>query len=247
MERHLDHAPITEALIDLQVDPMPGLAFLDVQKAFGNPDFGYYVKNSISEGTFAFGMTPDGQPIAPTSASAVVGLRLHSPDEKYVLQIRPNRLTLSRLPPYENWTALAEEAKRLWAVFIARLPPNRVLRIAARYINNLQLPMRSGDSFQKYINKLVEVPEGSPQAVEAFLQRFQLFDPVNGARVILTLALDSLTSQGIAPVVLDIDAFKIISLDPNDPAIWGELDRIKELKNRSFFGTLTEKALELYK
>ena len=247
MERHLDHAPITEALIDLQVDPMPGLAFLDVQKAFGNPDFGYYVKNSISEGTFAFGMTPDGQPIAPTSASAVVGLRLHSPDEKYVLQIRPNRLTLSRLPPYENWTALAEEAKRLWAVFIARLPPNRVLRIAASIstISNCQCVPEIHS--KKYSNKLVEVPEGSPQAVEAFLQRFQLFDPVNGARVILTLALDSLTSQGIAPVVLDIDAFKIISLDPNDPAIWGELDRIKELKNRSFFGTLTEKALELYK
>jgi uncharacterized protein (TIGR04255 family) len=246
MERHLEHAPITEALIDIQVEPKPGLAFADVQEAFGDPDFGYYVKNPISEGTFAFGMFSDGQPIPPTTASAIVGLRLHSPDEKYVLQIRPNRLTLSRLPPYENWATLVGEAKRLWELFIAKLSPKLVVRIAARYINNLQLPMHTGDSFQDYIVNLVDVPGGAPQAVEAFQQRFQLYDHPSGTRVILTLTLDGLAPQGIAPVILDVDVFKITSANPIDPGIWGVLEKIKELKNRCFFSTLTEKALECY-
>ena len=247
MERHLGNAPITEALVDIVVEPKTGLGYSDVEKAFREPDFGYYVKNPISEGTFAFGFGQDGQPIPPTSESGLVGLRLHSKDEKYVLQVRPNRFTLSRLPPYEDWATLVFETKRVWAIFSSRLKPRKATRIAARYINNLRLPMHAGDSFQEFIQKMVNIPDGAPQAVEGFLQRFQLFDVESGVRVILTLTLEGLAPDGIAPVMLDVDAFKMVNLSPYEAEIWTELEKIKELKNRSFFGSLAERALELYK
>jgi uncharacterized protein (TIGR04255 family) len=247
MERHLSKAPITEAVIDFQVEPRDGIGFADVEKAFAKPEFGYYVKNPISEGTFAFSIAADGQPLPASTTSSIVGLRLHSEDEKYVLQVRSGGFTLSRLAPYENWETLIQETKRLWSLYVARLTPVMITRIATRYINNLRLPLHPGESFQLYINKLVDVPNGAPQSVDAFLQQFQLSDSSTGAHVILTLSLKGLEPDGRVPVILDIDAFKLSNTTPGDTATWEDLISLRKLKNDCFFGTLTDKAKELYK
>ena len=157
--RHLLHAPITEALIDIHVTPRPGLTFAELKDAIDDPEFGYYVKNPISEGLFGFKLTSDGQQPEATAESAQIGLRMHSLDEKYVAQCRLTGFTLSRLPPYEEWSRLVDEANRIWAVYTDRLLPVRVTRVATRFITNLQLPLPLGDSYQTYLHKLVEVPD----------------------------------------------------------------------------------------
>lgn len=78
------------------------------------------------------------------------------------------------------------------------------------------------------------------------MQQFQLSDPVTNARVVLTLALNGTDPEGRVPVVLDIDAFKLTNIPPKDPSIWDEMLTLKKLKNDCFFGTLTDKAKELY-
>ena len=244
-QRHLPHAPITEALIDIQVTPRDGLTFAGLKNAIEAADSGYYVKNPISEGTFAFTLAPEGKP-QTAAESAQVGLRLHSADEKYVAQFRLAGFTLSRLPPYEKWENLLEEARRLWVIYVECLAPTRVVRVATRFINNLHLPLETGASFQTYLHKLVDVPDKAPQAVEAFFQRFQLVDSASGARVILTLALEGMPAGGGAPVILDVDAFTGANLNPMDQELWTILEHLRELKNRSFFGTITERAAELY-
>jgi uncharacterized protein (TIGR04255 family) len=173
-------------------------------------------------------------------------LRLHSADEKYVAQFRLAGFTLSRLPPYEKWGNLLDEVRRIWAIYVEALAPKRVVRIATRFINNLNLPLEPGESFQTYINKLVDVPDEAPQIVETFFQRFRLFEAASGARVILTLALDGIPLAGGIPVILDVDAFITANLKPADGELWTTLERLRELKNRSFFGTITESAAELY-
>src|SRR5207247_8037944 len=132
--------------------------------------------------------------------------------------------TLRRLSPYEEWNNLILEAKRLWAAYMEQLAPKRVIRVATRFINNLQLPMDSGVSYQKYLNKLVDVPDEAPQAVASFLQRFQLIDVENEARVILTLALDHAPPGVRVPVILDIDAFRVTNLELPNQDIWDILD-----------------------
>jgi uncharacterized protein (TIGR04255 family) len=245
-QRHLQNAPITEALIDIHVSPRDGLTFAELRDVIGAAEFGYYVKGPISQGTFAVIVAPDGQPPLTTGESAQVGMRIHSSDEKYVAQSRLTGFTLSRLPPYETWTDLIEEAKRLWAIYVTRLAPKRVIRVATRYINNLRLPLETGTSYQTYLHKLVDVPEEAPQVVEAFFQRFQLVDAATSAHVNLTLALDGMSADGLAPVILDVDAFAVTDLHPTDLEMWRILERLRELKNRSFFGTITEQAAELY-
>lgn len=244
-QRHLQRAPITEALIDLRVTPRDGLTFAELKRSIESTDFGYYLKGPISLGTFGFTLAPDGQP-STTTESSQVGMRFHSNDEKYVAQFTISGFTLSRLPPYETWENLLVETRRLWAVYVQYLSPQRVGRVATRFINNLQLPMKPGASFQLYVNKLIDVPDEAPQAVEAFLQRFRLVDIESGARVIVTLALDELPVGGQAPVILDVDAFAQTDLNPIDSTIWSILEKLRALKNRSFFGTITELAAELY-
>jgi uncharacterized protein (TIGR04255 family) len=244
-QRHFPHAPITEALIDFRVTNREGLTFAELKSSTDSIDIGYYVKGPISEGRFAFTLAPDGQPSTATESSQV-GLRLHSNDEKYVAQFTIAGFTLSRLPPYETWENLLAETRRLWAIYVESLSPKSVERIATRYINNLQLPLEPGASFQLYVNKLIDVPIEAPQAVEAFLQRFRLVDIESGARVIVTIALDGLKAGVPAPVILDVDAFIAVTLKPMDGTIWSLLEKLRDLKNRSFFGTITEAAAELY-
>ncbi len=243
-QRHLPRAPIAEALIDIRVTPRDGLTFSVLQESLSTLDFGYYVKNPISEGTFGFMLPADGKRPQTTAEAAQTGLRLHSHDEKYVAQCTISGLTLSRLSPYEAWPNLVQEAKRVWAVYTERLIPKQVNRVATRFINDLQLPMDHGESYQKYLHKLVDVPDEAPQAVASFFQRFQLIDVESDARVILTLALDNPQPGGRVPVILDIDAFR--SLEPSHQDIWSILDKLRELKNRCFFGTITEAAAGLY-
>ncbi len=244
--RHLANAPITEALIDVQVTLHTGFTYLGLKAAFTDVDFGYYLKSPIVEKTLAFQWAPDALPPQTRAESSEVGLRLHSHDEKYVAQCKVSGFTLSRLSPYETWESLLVETKRLWSVYRDRTTPIRVTRIATRYINNLRLPLVTGASYQDYIEKLVDVPNEAPQWVEAFFQRFQLIDATSGARVILTLALEGMLGDGPAPVILDVDAFCIADLEPADDTLWETLERLRHLKNRSFFGTLTQRAVELY-
>src|SRR6266513_202605 len=244
-QRHLPRAPITEALVDFRVVPREGLPYSELQESFSTMDFGYYVKNPISEGTFGFALPPDGKP-ETTAEAAQTGLRLHSQDEKYVAQCRLSGFTFSRLPPYEEWVNLIAEARRIWAIYAERLSPKQVIRVATRYINNLQLPMDVGTSYQKYVNKLVDLPDEVPQAIATFLQRFQVVDVETNLRAILTLALDRAAPGERVPVFLDIDAFITTQLDLPTQGMWEILDELRDMKNRCFFGVLTEAAVELY-
>lgn len=245
-QRHLTHAPITEALIDIHVEHRDGLLFTALQEAFSNLDFGYYLKGPIAHGTFGFKLTSDGQQPQTTAEATQIGLRFHTSDEKYVAQCRLAGFTLSRLPPYEEWQKLVQETKRVWSVYRDRLAPLRVTRVATRFINGLRLPLEHGASFQTYLQKFADVPDETPQAVASFFQHFQLVDVSRNAFVNLTLALESIPRGGPAPVILDVDAYTTTDLGTTDDKLWAILEDLRVLKNNCFFGSLTERAAELY-
>lgn len=245
-QRHLEHAPITEALIDIHVAPKAELTFDLLKEAITAADFGYYEKSPIAKGRFELKLTSDGQQPETMAHSAQIGLRMHSLDERYVAQCRLSGFTLSRMQPYEDWAKLVEESKRLWAIYSERLSPRRVIRVATRYINDLQLPMEPGDSYQTYLHKLVDVPDGAPQAVASFFQRFELVDVESKSRVNLTIALRESPPNSPIAVILDVDAFQFVDLSPADNQLWEILEHLRNLKNETFFGAITEKAAELY-
>ena len=243
---HLDNAPITEALIDLRVTASAELSIESLQQSLETADFGYFIKGPISQGSVEFTMLPDGTLPATKSLAAKVGFRLHSADERYVALWQLNGFTLSRLPPYENWDTLLTEFKRLWDIYRKLTKPQRVARVATRYINNLKLPLAAGAPIGQYLDKVVELPAGVPQSIEGFLQRFLLVDDKSEARVILTLALKGASAGEPVPVVLDIDTSVATDMAIDDGHVWQKLAELHELKNRVFFNTIKRPALELY-
>ena len=75
--------------------------------------------------------------------------------------------------------------------------------------------------------------------------RLVLPDPP--ATIVVTQAFDQMTPS-ILPLILDIDVFvegKSFAADGDE--VWEQLDQLRDFKNRIFFGSLTPKALELFR
>ena len=249
-QRHLPKAPIIEAVIDIQVDARAGATFEALDAAFADaPTFGYQREGGVMAGRFGFGLSATGDaPVPHAISTETIGLRLRSSTEPFVALVRTNGLTVSRLPPYKDWDDLEKEAQRIWALYVGRWAPSKVTRIATRYINNLNLLARHGQSYGDFIEVLTELPPSLPQMINGFLQQFQIAGEKDEGSVNLALAWDGRADQesGRIPVILDIDAFCQQSFDPSTDALWGRLKSLRDLKNRCFFGTLKEEALKEY-
>lgn len=238
-----------EAIIDLRVHVIEGMTVAQLEQALSEIDFGYQKKGPILRGQFGFSVnTEDSPPIAQTllSETNIIGVRLHSADEKYVAQLTIEGFTLSRLAPYESWEALIKEAKRIWQIYRTCVKATRIQRTATRYINNLRLPIPLGDRFEKFLTGLPVMPPDYPQSISSFLQRFVVNDEASGSTAILTQALDQVTTAGPLPVILDIDVFRDTKFSADSRDVWDYLTDLRKLKNRFFFGALTEAAMELY-
>jgi uncharacterized protein (TIGR04255 family) len=246
--RPLARAPIIEALIDFRVQVGEGIGVEQLEKAIEDRDFGYHKKGPILRGHFGLMFNPqDVSMTFPTaSETTIIGTRLHSANEKYIAQFTMEGFSLSRLEPYESWELLIDEAKRIWEVYLACAKPTRIHRTATRFINNLRLPILPGERFEKYLTGLPNMPPDFPQTISSFLQRFVVYDAPIMATAILTQALDQVTTVGPLPVILDIDVFRETKFTCDSPDVWNYLTELRNLKNRFFFGALTEAAMELY-
>lgn len=242
---HLDGAPITEGLIDLQVQPGKGDGLKAVQE-FANSLEGYEQVGPIMQLLTTWNLSKeDGA--KEQSQSSELGVRVQSTDEKYVLQIRTNGMTLSRLEPYETWKVLLAEMRRLWSLYINAVEPEAVTRVATRFINRLKLPMIPGEQFGDYLTKPPEVPEELPQAILSFNQRTVIPHPDIGANAnLIQLLEEGVTPGDHVPIILDIDVYKMVNFGPDSEESWNLLEKLRVYKNAIFFASLTEKTVELF-
>lgn len=240
---HLSRPPVIEALIDIAVEAREGVEGAQIEALFPAESVGFYLKGNLVEGMFTFGVAPEGSAVTPASDVRVVGRRYHSRDEKFVLQLRPDRFVLSRLAPYEGWDKLAEEARRLWVVYIESLSPNKTTRVAVRSINSFTSPTGVAAQWNTHLRKVGELPEGIPSTVESHFQRTQMVDSARDARVVLSVALETVPPTGINTTI-DIDTFSELSVRCTDARIWSRLAELRDLKNLVFFKTLAEKTIE---
>jgi uncharacterized protein (TIGR04255 family) len=241
----LRNAPIREALIDLRTREQRGFEMhqLDNIRSRLEPD--YVKKGPIVELRTDITVSKEGRSLGAMK-SRELGIRLHSRDEKYVAQFSREGFTFSRLAPYETWEKLVAEAQRLWMVYVECVHPEAINRVGARFINNLQLPMQPGEQFEEYLATPPQVPPALPQQVLEFLQRVVIHDTNTGLRAIVTQLLQGGVWNDRIPVILDIDVFCQLEFAPEARDAWSLLGRMRDFKNRVFFESLTEKAVELY-
>ncbi|HVY22292.1 MAG TPA: TIGR04255 family protein [Steroidobacteraceae bacterium] len=247
---NLKNAPIVEALIDFQFQSgsMPDLNSLkhvvskltECQYKQQGPIFQVWTNLSLNNEA-----TPHTEVTEVTERE--FGVRLISADEKFVLQVRLDGFTLSRLSPYESWGNLLDETTRLWKAFVASAGVTSVTRIATRFINNLKLPMKNGDQFQSFLTKPPDVPEELPQTVLGFMQRMVIVNAELGIQAnVVQLLQDGVMATDHVPVMLDIDVYKNVDTPPEHANLWNTLNQLRKFKNEIFFSHVTERTVELF-
>ena len=239
----LSKAPVQEGLIDLKTTfaaPPSQEAFAAMAEELKIS----YPESIILNRYQAQFQFVEGKP-STQSENSFAGLRLTSVDRKYVFQAQIDGFTLSRLSPYSGWGDLLKEAKILWAVYEKHTKPSSIVRVAARYINRIELPVPITD-FADYFTAAPSLPPAMPQGINNYLVQLHIPDPDSGAMIILTQTMEEVTGSNIV-FVLDIDVFKLMEFEAESNQWWSTLENLRNLKNRVFFSSLTEKTLERFK
>jgi len=242
--RFLKNAPIREAIIDLKVAPAVDLTKLEalfesLKKTFPKQEL-------MRLATFGLEFGP--LELRPSRIEGTVhGRRLVSADERYIVQLRVDGFTFSRLPPYEKWEVMREAAKPLWEKFLEHSGAAKVTRAAVRYINVLDLPIPIND-FKDYLCAPPEIPQSLPQDLGGFFSRIVIVHRELDAAAVVTQALET-SFEDKVQVILDIDVFREAKQRDwavNDPSVWDTLERMRNFKNQIFFESITEKTAELF-
>lgn len=242
-ERYIKNAPIVEAMIDFRVslpagfDPKEFSSLTkDLSERYPKKEAGRLLSGSIK--------IKDGKPVvAPPIDLGIRGYRFKSKDDKEIAQFRIDGFTFSRLQPYTKWEMVLGEAKKLWGLYRSKTSPQVVGRIAARYINRLDLPLPLED-FGRYLTAPPELPEPLPQELSGFLIKLRVHEKDLLGDITETLVKSP--KKGYIGIILDIDAYKVSVGGMTEDEIWQTFDRLRELKNRVFFGLITEETARLF-
>jgi uncharacterized protein (TIGR04255 family) len=244
--RHLRKAPITEAIIDIRVPRDSGVTaavFADLRE-FLRDQYPIVEEPQAKEALLTI---EGGKLTTSTRDIGFHGLLFKSADTLTVVQFRADGFTLNRLKPYTSWEELFPEVIRLWPAFVERAHPREVSRIALRYINHLEIPFEPNEDFAEYLTASPPVPPELPQLVGSFLMRVVLHDPEHSAVAIVTQSLGEAVVGGTGSnVLLDIDVYRTDGLALSIEELRPHFEALRELKNRAFFYSLTERTVRLF-
>lgn len=247
---HLSRAPVVEAVIDLRARAESAWEEKDVlaQLKAALPD--YPNRMAMRGFSVSFSMNSEqatsGTPVAPATPQdhGWMGIRCTTADGLNIATFNREGFSFSRLKPYDNWDSFSKEAVRLWELHTRLAAPIEVSRLGVRFINRLDVPV-SGLAFEDYFNSLPKPPvnlgslgflfhdilsvPGHPYVTN----RIRTFQPPEGENA-PTLGL-----------LLDIDVAMPGPIVPESGKIAVRLAEMHWVKNQVFFGSVTEKALNL--
>jgi uncharacterized protein (TIGR04255 family) len=174
------------------------------------------------------------------------GLQFQSEDGRRAVQFSRDAFVFNQLPPYEGWETLLSEAMRLWQIHAGLARPSEAQRLGLRFINRIALPAND-PNFEDYIRPHAVPPHNLDLPFVGFFHQDSLAVPgypylINIVRMIEP-ARDHL---GVA-IVLDIDVFTAQPFELRDDKLQLYLAEMRHLKNKIFFGSITEKALQGFK
>jgi uncharacterized protein (TIGR04255 family) len=234
---------LREALIDIRLTQDLPASFVDKIRALSFSDFSNVGEIKIGGLTFEMGRDRPSQ--ATVAKDEILGIRFQTEDVSQVLQYRRNGITFSILKNYTSWEHAQDITRNFWRQFISIAGSVKVNRLAVRYINAIEVPLAGAD-FDEYLSAGPRIPKDLPQLLTGFLQRIMVPFTDVGAYAIITQTLEAPTESSF-PAILDIETVGQWFLEGADPEIWNKLGQLRIIKNRIFFASLTEKALEPYR
>jgi uncharacterized protein (TIGR04255 family) len=232
-------------VLDLRV---VGDLSVDLLTAFSEQygrDHGLKKLTPIRSGLFGVSITP-GQPFTTHAEDkGVIGFRIEDEPATSIVQFRRDGITFSHVGPYDEWAKFKGRALEPATAFLACAGIEKITRIALRYINVIRFPL-SRVKLEEYLPAAPIVPQGLPQTIGGFFSRLLLPIPDDGLMAVITQALEE-PPQPTPSVILDIDVFREVALEPSDTSWQQMFEKIREWKNRIFFEFVNENTVSLYK
>lgn len=237
--RHLSKAPIVEAVLDLRVASSAEWDESSLQNQLKERLPDYPKHDTVQETEVQFSSKTGTNVIKDF---AYIGLKCQSEDSFYVVQFNKDSFVFSRLKPYENWEKFSQEALRLWKIYCELLKPVEIGRIGLRFINRLAIKQEQKVELADYYKRPPLPIEGLNWPLSGYLYRDVLQVPGTpySANVIKTVQ----RTQQEAGLLLDIDVFMDKRLSFNELRISEHMNKMRWVKNKVFFSSLTEKALK---
>lgn len=246
--QHLPHAPIVEAVIDIRARPAIALEEGVLRPRLEEKLVGYKFLDSQRHIRIEQAVALQGQaaPAPVVEDLGWKGFRFQSDDQKHIAQFNRDGFVFSRLEPYQSWQELYEEAMRLWEIYKAQTNPAEIHRLGLRYINRVNLP--AGElQFEDYMEAAPATPRDFETPFYGFMHQDTLAVPDHpyAINVIKTLQPPENEATGIA-LILDIDVFTIQGAELDQQSLGRRLLEMRWLKNKVFFGSITQHTLQLF-
>lgn len=237
--RHLSKAPIVEAVLDLRVASSAEWDESSLQNQLKErlPD---YPKHDTVQETEVQLSPKTGTNIIKDLV--YVGLKCQSEDSFYVVQFNKDSFVFSRLKPYENWDRFSQEALRLWEIYCELLKPIEIGRIGLRFINRLAVGKGRKIELADYYKRPPLLIEGLDWSLSGYLHREVLQVP--GTLYSVNVIKTTQNTKKDIGLLLDIDVFMNNHLNFDELQISEHMNKMRWVKNKVFFSSLTEKALE---
>lgn len=240
-------APITEALIDIRVSPPEDISFDQLEQFAATVSERFPTKEERFQRISGIRFERDAPFEVIEDKSEKMGFILFSESRDKAVQARTDGFTLSKLKPYESWHALRDEARELWALYRELVAPGKVVRLAARYINRIEIPIPISD-FKDYILTVPEIAPEVPQGITEFFFRVTIPKPEIDAIAIINSTMQPPTEDGkVLPYILDIDVARNVEIKPDSKKIWDILEDIRNYKNEIFFNSITERTKKMFR
>ena len=249
--RHYPRAPIAEAIIDMRVSgtgPNALGRFRDLSRDL-RPD--YPNESSIRKLEMGVQSEASGSPAAFHHSDDEVGLRLTSLIGDKAVQLQTSGLTVSQLPPYNNWLEFSSLARAVWPKYLEASSASRISRLGVRIINKIRIPQVKVD-LEEWSKIYPNVPESIKEVRGFFIQTHiplgfdHVYEGVSELQCVTNFLAGPRPTPESTELILDIDVFCVCDLNVENNKIWSVLDEISSSKNLIFEACITDKTRELF-
>ena len=245
---NLPRAPIVEAVIEIRARPAEALEETSLRTTIEPNLAGYVFLDSLRE--FHGEVKFEGGKVSSQKVQDVgwKGVRFRSSDGKHIAQFNRDGFVFNRLEPYLSWEELENESRRLWNIYKDLAQPIDIQRLGLRSINRITLP--PGELlFEDYIQPAPSSPRDLELPFLGFMHKDTLAVPGHPYAVNVIRTIQQLGSgvEGGVALILDIDVFTTQGFDLEQARAERRLLEMRWLKNKVFFGSITEKALEMFR
>ena len=243
---HLNRAPIVEAVLDIRARAIVPFEESSVRTQLTAILNGYDFLDSQRElqfeSRFAPGEIVQNAPVVTDLGWK--GVRFRSADQKQIISFQRDGLGFSRLEPYTDWHQFSTEGLRLWQIFKQAAAPLAIHRLGLRYINRIRLPVS-----EVLISDYIDPAPASPRQFElpfaGFLHHDVLSVPGHPYGVNIVRTVQPATEGTGIGLILDIEVYTLSETQIEEVNLMSSFAEMRWLKNKVFFGSVTERTQRL--